>query len=56
MILDGNKYDEIDTLKCKLFKKFNKLKLDLQNLEFNSNNDFINLNSDDKNNLLKHID
>lgn len=56
MILDGNKYDEIDTLKCKLFKKFNKLKLDLHNLEFNSNNEFINLNDDDKNNLLKHID
>lgn len=56
MILDGNKYDEIDTLKCKLFKKFNKLKLDLHNLEFNSNNEFINLNKDDKNSLLKHID
>jgi hypothetical protein len=56
MILDGNKYDEIDTLKCKLFKKFNKLKLDLHNLEFNSNNEFINLNEDDKNMLIKHID
>jgi hypothetical protein len=56
MILDGNKYDEIDTLKCKLYKKFNKLKLDFNNLKYNSNNDYINLNEDEKNNLLKHLD
>ena len=52
MILEGNKYDEVDILKCKLHKNLNKLKLELNNLEYNYN---INFDKNDKDNLLNHI-
>lgn len=56
MISDADKYDEIDNFKYKLHKNFNKLKFDLKNLEYNHNNEFINLNEDDIINLNKHIE
>ena len=55
MILEGNKYDEIDNLKCKLYKNFNKLKLELKNLEYNYSNEYIELSDNEKKNLSIHI-
>ena len=55
MILEGNKYDEVDNLKYNLHKNLNKLKLNLKNLEYNYNNNFIKLNEIEKENLLNHI-
>jgi hypothetical protein len=55
MILEGNKYDEVDNLKYNLHKNLNKLKLNLRNLEYNYNNNFIKLNKIEKENLLNHI-
>ena len=34
MIIDADKYDEIDALKYKLFRNYNKLIKDLKNLEY----------------------
>jgi molecular chaperone DnaK (HSP70) len=55
MILEGDKYDEIDNLKYKLHKSLNKLKFELNNLEYNYNNDFIFIDKVEKDNLLNHI-
>lgn len=55
MILEGDKYDEIDNLKYKLNKSLNKLKLELNNLEYNYNNDFIFIDKVEKENLINHI-
>ena len=55
MILEGDKYDEIDNLKYKLHKSLNKLKFELNNLEYNYNNDFIIIDEVERKNLLNHI-
>lgn len=55
MILEGDKYDEIDNLKYKLHKSLNKLKFELNNLEYNYNNDFIFIDKVEKENLINHI-
>lgn len=55
MILEGDKYDEIDNLKYKLNKNLNRLRFELNNLEYNYNNDFIILDKVEKENLLEHI-
>lgn len=56
MIKDAEKYDEIDTLKIKMYKMCNKLNKEINNMQYNcNNNSYINLKDNEKILLNKHI-
>jgi len=56
MIEDAHKYDEIDSLKIKMYKLNNKLERELNNLDYNCNNNpFIKFSSEESDNLINHI-
>jgi molecular chaperone DnaK (HSP70) len=56
MLDDAHKYDEIDSLKIKLYTLCNKLEREINNLDYNCNsNQFINFTDEDKKKLIDHI-
>jgi hypothetical protein len=57
MIKDAEKYDEIDSLKIKMYKMYNKLNKEINNMKYNcNNNSYINLKDNEKILLNKHIE
>ena len=57
MINDAHKYDEIDSLKIKLFKLNNKLEKEFNNLNYNCNNNpFISLSNEETDKINKYIE
>jgi molecular chaperone DnaK (HSP70) len=55
MLEDAHKYDEIDSLKIKMYKLKRMIERELNNMDYNCNNPFIKLNDNERDELIEHI-